>query len=152
MDNSLQALSEMTFKQSEKVNISELSLDIKMLNIFWAMDGSRDFKTVAREDGYDIEELAAGVQNLMKLGALEATQIIEGIVDKETLDILTQNLSQAIGPMADILVEDTISDMGHSLSSFPKHKLKQLVTQLAQEIGDEERSDIFKSNTAHLIR
>jgi ubiquinone biosynthesis protein UbiJ len=54
--------------------------------------------------------------------------------------------------MADILVEDTISDMGHSLSSFPKHKLKQLVTQLAQEIGDEERSDIFKSNTAHLIR
>lgn len=151
MDNSLQELSEMTFKQSEKVNISDLSLDIKMLNIFWAMDGSRDFKTVAREDGYDHEELAAGVQNLMRMGALEAIQVLEGVVDKETLDSLTQNLSQAIGPMAGILVENTISDLGHTLFSFPKHKLGQLVGQLAQEIGDEEGSASFKSSMAHLI-
>ncbi|MGD9369130.1 MAG: hypothetical protein PVH87_25715 [Desulfobacteraceae bacterium] len=150
MDKSLQELSEMTFKQSENVDISNLSLDIKMLNIFWAMDGSRDLKTVAREEAYDLEELAASVQNLMKIGALEA-KVMEGFVDKETLDILTQNLSQTIGPVADILVEDTISDMGHSLSSLPNHKLEQLVNQLALEIRDKERSESFKSSMAQFI-
>ncbi len=151
MDKSLQELSEMTFKQSENANISALSLDIKMTNIFWSMDGSRDFKTVAREDAYDLEELAAGVQTLVTMGALEVDRVLAGNVDKGTLDILTQNLSQAIGPMAEILVEDTISDMGHSLSSLPNHKLEQLVNQLALEIRDKESSESFKSSMAHFI-
>jgi hypothetical protein len=151
MDNSLKALTEMTFKRSENVNISDLSLDYKLMNIYWAMDGSRNFKAVAREDGYDLEELAEGVQNLMKIGALESTQAIEGNVAKETIDMLTKHLSQAIGPMADILVEDTIADLGHSLSSFPKHKLGQLVNQLALEIGDEDKSQSFRTSMAHLI-
>jgi hypothetical protein len=151
MDKSLQELSEMTFKHVKNVNVSDLSLDIKMTNIFWSMDGSRDFKTVAREDGYDPEELVAGVQALIKMGALEVDQVLAGNVDKKTLDIITQNLSQAIGPMADILVEDTISDMGHSLSTLPNHKLKQLVKQLALEIPDAESSASFKSSVAYLI-
>lgn len=151
MEKSLQELSEMTFKQSKNVNITDLSLDIRMKNILWAMDGSRDLKTVAREDAYDLEELATDVQNLMKMGALEVDQVLAGFVDKEVLDILIQNLSQAIGPMADILVEDTISDMGHSLFSFPSHKLEQLVDKLTQEIGDEKSLESFKSSTAHLI-
>ena len=151
MDKSLQELSEMTFKQSENVNISDLSLSVKMLNIFWAMDGTRDFKTVAREDAYDLEELAANVQTLMRMGLLEANQVMSGFVDKQTLDILTQNLSRAIGPVADILVEDAISDLGFSLSSLPNHKLEQLVDHLAQEIGDVESSERFKSSIAHLI-
>ncbi|MEJ2157182.1 MAG: hypothetical protein P8X96_17750 [Desulfobacteraceae bacterium] len=151
MDKSLQELSEMTFKHVKNVNVSDLSLDIKMTNIFWSMDGSRDFKTVAREDGYDPEELVAGVQALIKMGALEVDQVLAGNVDTKTLDIITQNLSQAIGPMADILVEDTISDMGHSLSTLPNHKLKQLVNQLALEIPDAESSASFKSSVAYLI-
>ncbi len=151
MDKSLQEISEKTVKQAENVNISDLSLDIKMTNIFWAMDGSRDLKTVAREDAYDLEELAANVQNLVDMGALEANQVLAGFVDKKILDLLTQNLSQAVGPVASILVEDTISDMGHSLSSLPNHKLEQLVNQLAREIGDENSSDSFKSSMAHFI-
>ena len=151
MDKSLEELSEMTFKHVKNVNVSDLSLDIKMTNIFWSMDGSRDFKTVAREDGYDPEVLVAGVQALMKMGALEVDQVLAGNVDKKTLDIIAQNLSQAIGPMADILVEDTISDMGHSLSSLPNHKLEQLVNRLALEIRDEARSESFKNSMAHLI-
>lgn len=151
MDKSLQELSEMTFIQSKNVNISDLSRDIKLLNVVWAMDGSRDLKTVAREDAYDLEELATNVQNLVTLGALEVNQALAGIVDKEFFDILTQNLSQAIGPMADILVEDTISDMGHSISSFPINKLEKLVNQLAQEIQDENSSKSFKNSMAILI-
>lgn len=151
MDESVQKLSELPFKQSKNVNISDLSLDIKMLNIVWAMDGSRDLKTVAREDGYDLNELAAEVQNLMRMGVLEVNQALAGFVEKETLDILTKNLIQAIGPVADILVEDTISDMGYSLSSLPNHKLKQLVDRLALEIKDEESSERFKSSMAHFI-
>ncbi len=151
MDKSLQKLSEMTFIQSKNVNISDLALDIKMLNIVWAMDGSRNLETVAREDAYDLEELAANVQNLVKLGALEVDRTLAGFVDEENLVILTQKLSQAIGPMADILIEDTISDMGYSLSSFPKHNLKQLVDKLALEIQDAQSSEIFKSAIAHLM-
>jgi hypothetical protein len=151
MDKSLEELLELTFKQSEKVNAPDLSLDIKMSNIFWAMDGSRNLKTIAREDAYDLEELAASVLTLMKMGALEADQPLAGKVDKKTFDILTQNLTQAIGPMAGILIEDTISDMGHSLSSLPNHKLGQLVNQLAMEIQDDESSARFKSSMSHLI-
>jgi hypothetical protein len=151
MDKSLQELLEMTFKQSENVNLSDLSLDIKMLNIVLAMDGSRDLKTVARDSGYDPETLAADVQKLMRMGALEVNQVLAGFVEKETLDILSQNLSQAVGPLADILIEDTISDMGYSLYSLPKHKLKQLIDQLAMEIQDTETSESFKNSMAHLI-
>ena len=152
MDYSLQELSGMVFRKSENVNISDLSLDIKMQNIYWAMDGSRDLKTVARDDAYDLEELAENVQNLLKMGVLETSQVIPGVVDKETLDILIQNFSRAIGPMADIIVEDTISDMGYSLSSLPNQRLEQLINQLALEIRDVEASENFTSSMTHLIK
>lgn len=151
MDKSLQELSEMTFKQSENVNVSDLSLEIRLLNIFWAMDGSRDLKTVARENAYDLEKLAADVQKLVKMGALEVNRVLAGFVDKGVLDTITENLSKAIGPMADILVEDTIADLGHNLSSFPKQKLKQLVDKLTLEIQDADSSETFKSSISHLI-
>ncbi len=72
MDKPLQELSEVTFKQAENVSISDLSLDIKMTNIFWAMDGSRDHKTVAREDAGkdelgDLAQSISRMQNSIRL-------------------------------------------------------------------------------------
>ncbi len=72
MDKPLQELSEVTFKQAENVSISDLSLDIKMTKIFWAMDGSRDHKTVAREDAGkdvlgDLAQSISRMQNSIRL-------------------------------------------------------------------------------------
>jgi hypothetical protein len=155
MKLSLQELSELTFKRSENVALSDLSLDIKMTNVAWAMDGTRDLATVARQDNYDLQMLAENVQQLIGMGVL---QVVPGsrrstpVASNATVTVnnglfndLIRRLSNAIGPVAEIIIEETVAEMGYDFASFPGGKFGMLVNRLAQEIQDPKALELFKT-------
>lgn len=148
MKISLQELSELTFKRSENEALSDFSLDIKMTNIVWAMDGSRNLAAVARQDKYDLHLLVEQVQQLMKMGLLKVVRNTTEAEKKVEFDDLIQQLSRFIGPFAEIIVEDYVAEMGYSFSSFPDHKFDQLIDRLTNEIQDDESREMFKKRMA----
>ncbi|MBW2357715.1 MAG: hypothetical protein JRF21_03180, partial [Deltaproteobacteria bacterium] len=71
---------------------------------------------------------------------------------KDFLDFLNAQLALSIGPIAEVIIEDTVDDLGHSLSKFPSHRAAELVDLLSREIQREEKRGIFKKNMVNKIR
>ncbi len=148
----LEQISRMTFKRSPNKNVADFSLDIKLLNVAWAMDGTRDLATVACEDGYNLEDLSKQVQKLLDMGVIQLAETANALVSKELLDNVIQEFAQAVGPMADVIIEDAVDKMGHSLNALPRHKFRQLVNQLVNEIPDSRSQEKFKKGMAGKMR
>ena len=58
----------------------------------------------------------------------------------------------AIGPIASVLIEDEVQDLGYDVSRFPSYLVTELVDRLAAEIRREEKKAIFIKNMVNLIR
>jgi hypothetical protein len=65
---------------------------------------------------------------------------------------LKTQLSQAIGPIAEILLEDAVYDLGHDLDRFPASQVAELVDYLAREIQRQDKAIAFKQNILLKIR
>lgn len=152
MEMPLEQIDRMTFKRSPDKNLADFSLDISLLNVAWAMDGTRDLATVAREDNYNLEDLSKQVQKLLDMGVLQLEGGAKIHVSKELVDHMIQEFAQAVGPMADVIIEDVVAKMGHSLHAFPRHKFQQLVNQLINEIQDSQSQEKFKNGMTGKMR
>jgi hypothetical protein len=58
-------------------------------------------------------------------------------VPSRSLDLMMTALTEAMGPMAPLVVREQIDAMGESLQSFPKQRLGQLVEVTSREILSE---------------
>ncbi len=72
--------------------------------------------------------------------------------DQEFFDYLRNELSLAIGPIADIVLEDGIDELGLDISRFPSRRAAELVDLLAREIRREEKVTLFKQHLLNKIR
>lgn len=92
----------MVFQRSAHVNMSRYSNDVKTFNILLALDGKRSVKTVAEQDAYDPDELAAQVKTLYDQKIVEP--VAESTVSKgrakKILDAIIQKRSRGVGSIA----------------------------------------------------
>jgi hypothetical protein len=73
-------------------------------------------------------------------------------LDGDFLNFLRIELSHAVGPIAEILIEDAIYDLGHSISEFPTSQVAELVDLLSREIQREDKTIAFKQKVIKKIR
>jgi general secretion pathway protein A len=67
-------------------------------------------------------------------------------------DALAQDLLEAMGPMASIVLEDHIPLLGHSPEDFPREKLAKLIEAVSQEILDPAMRERFRKAAYDRIR
>jgi hypothetical protein len=58
------------------------------------------------------------------------------------------SLTEAMGPMAPIVLRDQVAAMGEAIAAFPKERVFQLLNQVSQEI----LADTLRLNFVELIR
>jgi hypothetical protein len=73
-------------------------------------------------------------------------------LDKDFFDYLVVHLSLAVGPIAQVLIEEEVAGLGYSLAQFPGHRVAELVDNLAREIRRKEKKDVFLKSMAVKIR
>jgi len=73
-------------------------------------------------------------------------------VGRDFFTVLSNELSRAMGPIADVVIEDEINDMGEDPSKFPAHRAAELVDQLARQIIREERKVAFQQSMVKKLR
>lgn len=152
MDISSGDISSIVFRRVIKDDIGKFSFDIQMLNVFLALDGKKRLGIVAKELGFSKNKMRTVVSGLMQLKLIEPVEEAVSILDNDFLDYLKNQLSLAIGPLAEVLIEDAIMDLGHSRTRFPGHRAAELVDLLAQDIRREEKKTNFKQNMVNKIR
>ena len=152
MDFSSSEISSTVFKRIVRDDIGQYPLDHQMLTVFVELDGKAPLGVVARKAGLNMSTMREIIAKLMQHGLVEKVDQETVTLDKDFFDYLVAQLSLAIGPIAQVLIEDEIHILGHEISRFPGHRVVDLVHNLAREIRRKEKKDVFLKMMATKIR
>ncbi len=142
----------LVFKRIAREDIGEFSLDNNMLRVLMELDGKKNLSEVAKKTNVDMGTMRKTMSKLLQLNLVEPVEVTVPMLDEDFFDYLQVQLSLAIGPIAEVIIEDALIDLGHQRTQFPSHRAAELVGLLAREIQREERMDTFKQNMVNKIK
>ena len=145
-------LSVLVFRRIPRKDLEEFSLDSSMLSLLMELDGERSLGTIAQKVGLDPSTMKSVISKLYQLKLVEPVKSSVPIIDHEFRTYLTNELTLAIGPLATVLIEEAVSDMGYKENKFPSHRAAELVELLARDIAREEKRNTFKANMVKVLK
>ena len=145
-------ISKLVLKRTVRADLGEVSLDSKMLQVLMELDGTKNLGQVARSLNMNMKSLRIILNKLYKLHLCETAKDAVPTLGRDFFNYLSAELSRAMGPIADVVIEDEISEMGEVQSKFPAHRAAELVDMLARQILREERKVSFQQAMVKMLR
>ena len=152
MDLSSAGISTMVFKRLLREDQGDFLLDQKMLTVFMELDGQKNLGAVASEAGLNMSSMREVISKLLQLKLIEKVEENIHFLDNDFIEYLSGQFSLAVGPIAQVLIEDETQDLGFSVSQFPIQRVAELVDRLSREIRRDEKKTEFKRNMINKIR
>ena len=134
----------MVFKHAIPEGFFEFHCTSHMLKIFMMLDGTANLAAVAQKATMPLKTAADAIAQLQNLKLVAMTSNGIAKLDASFFDFLKTQLSVAVGPVAEILIDDAIKDLGHQTESFPVIKVADLVLALAKDIQREDKKIEFQ--------
>jgi hypothetical protein len=136
-------INQMIFQRVSRMDASTADLDGPMLTLLNHMDGHRTISQIANETGLSVEQIRGVLAGLLSKGL--AMSVIRGgeYVDERFFSHLRQQLALAVGPAADILVDDEIDMLGVSVEKFRTYLTMEIIERLGAEIDPRDRRQRF---------
>jgi hypothetical protein len=139
-----QKISDLVFKANLKQDMGEFSLDMQMLKVLSDLDGIKSVAAVAQSLQMDLMEVKSILSRLYKLNLiLQVPKIAGTTLKKDFFDALASGLGAAIGPMAKVVLRDTVKSMGEDPARFPRGRAAELVDRIAEKIVFPEKKSAF---------
>lgn len=132
------------FKRSFKDDIGEVALNGRMLKVFLELDGKKNIDRLSQMLPMDIDTLEEIITKLHKLRLVEKVMSAPPVLNDDFLDFLKKQLSLAMGPIAEFLVEDEVLEFSHNTNEIPFEHAPELVDLLARQIHREEKRITFQ--------
>ena len=145
-------ISSMVFKQAVTGTVDDITLDSSLLNVLLELDGKKNLGIVAQKTGLNMGELRDAISRLLQLKVVESVAEAILMADEEFFNFLNTQLSFAVGPIAEVLIEDEIANMDHGISSFPAFRAAELVEILSTAIKREEKKSAFKLSMVNKLK
>ena len=145
-------MSHTVYRRAIPTEIVKYTCTSHMLILLAALDGSANLTAVAKQVNLPMKDILAAASSLLDLKLIEISDGAALYVDQKFFDFLKAELSAAVGPIAEILIEDGIKDLGHSIDAFPVYKAAELVELLAQDIQKEDRRLSFQQKMVARIK
>jgi DNA-binding Lrp family transcriptional regulator len=145
-------MSSTVFKRIVRDDIGKFPLDRQMLAVFMELDGRAPLGRVAQKTGLNMSTMREIIAKLMQNGLVEKVDKEIVALDKDFIEYMVAHLALAIGPVAQVLIEDEIRNLGYEIGRFPAHRVAELVDNLAREVRRKEKKDIFLKMMAIKIR
>jgi hypothetical protein len=145
-------ISSMIYKRKVRNDLGDFSLDGLTLHILMELDGKATLGALAAKTGQSMGIIREMTSKLLKLGLIEKIEKEITPVDNDFFRKMLDELALAIGPIASVLIEDEVQDLGHDVNNFPSYLVTELVDRVAAEIRREEKKSIFIKNMVNIIR
>jgi hypothetical protein len=139
-------ISPLVFQLSVKKEPGELTLDKPMLAVIQELDGKKSVGMIAKNLGMESGKISEIIAKLLTLKIITLVSESTPILKEDFFVYLTDQLSLATGPMAEVLIDEAIASLGYSVTSFPKHRVQELIDLLVPRIFREEKRAVFKQN------
>jgi len=121
-----------------------VSLDADMIRLLIAIDENKNLYQIAEEVNVGTAEFKKALSKLLDQGLIEPVQKDIHVLNQSFIETLHLNLSMAIGPMAEILIEDMAAEMEVDPTAIPVNQAAELIAHLSLEIPDNENQIQFK--------
>jgi len=144
-------LSDRVFKRTNYKIEGEFSVDGQMLSALMELDGKKTVGAIADRMGLDMRAMHRLIFRLLEIKLIEPVVAAVPTVNGDFFEYLRHQLSTAVGPIAAILIEDGVNDIGHTLSRFPRKHAAELVELLSRDIQREDKRNQFKRNMLKYI-
>jgi len=132
------------FKQSTQVDFGEVSMNSQMLSLYMQFDGKKDLFSIAGELSMEMGNARDVALRLCEMKLVVRVGGGRKVASERFMAVLRKQLSLAVGPLAEILIEDDIEDMGEVKVSFPESRIPELVETLARQIPQQEKKIEFQ--------
>lgn len=137
-------ISNLRYKKTDRASNQEFTLDTYMLKLLLAIDGQKTVREVSRGVHMNPSTFKDTFIKLVKLGLIEQAIDLETCVEKTLIDKMRKTLIQLIGPLGEVLVDDTAEDMGWKVNRIPLSGLADFVAAVSKEIPGDKQSNEFK--------
>ena len=142
----------MVYKRVIPSNYFEFKCDSHMLKVLLCLNGKINNASIAKQTGLSLDELTKATSKLLSLDLIASADGDAIYLSRDFMDFLKAQLSIAVGPIAEILIEDSIKDLGHESGRVPQFKAANLVELLSKEIQNGERRMAFQQNMVARIK
>ena len=144
MDSGWTDRSDVYYRKVISKNNDAVSLDADMIRLLIAVDENKNLYQIAEEVDMGSLAFKTALSNLLDQGLIEPVQKDIPVLDQTFIETLRINLSRAIGPMAEILIEDIAEEMEVDPAAIPVSQAAELIAHLSLEISDEKNQMQFK--------
>ena len=151
MDLSSGDISSMIFRRTAANDLGDFSLNRQTLNVYMDLNGQATLGEVAEKWGINLGTMRELISNLLNLDLIERVQKDIVVLDGDFFRYLVSQLALATGPIARVLIEDEVHDLGYEVDQFPGYRVTELIDRLAAQIRREDNKAIFIKNMANKI-
>lgn len=145
-------VSSLIFKGSVKGDLDQFSLDSQMLNVLMALDGRKNLAMVSRAVNMDMADLKVVLSRLLKIRLIEKVEKTDPVLNEEFVAFLKKQLSLALGPIAEFLIEDEVRELGVDLDKIPVPRAAELINILARQVPRKEKRVMFQQAMAAKLK
>ena len=142
----------MHYRKVTRSDNEEVLLDTDMIRLLIAIDETKALGRIAQEIGMSPDKLSASLTKLLEIKLVEPVRKNGAGLGDQFITALKHHLSRAVGPMAQILLEDAMSDLNLSGKSILPNQAAELISVLAVDIPDEDIRIQFKKVMLPLIK
>ena len=144
MDSGWTDRSDVYYRKVIRKNNDAVSLDADMIRLLIAVDENKNLYQIAEEVDMGSLAFKTALSKLLDQGLIEPVQKDIPVLDQTFIETLRLHLSRAIGPMAEILIEDIAIEMEVDPAAIPVSQAAELIAHLSLEIPDEKNQIQFK--------
>jgi len=151
MDEGWTSRSDAYYRKVIRKNNDAVSLDADMIRLLIAIDENKNLYQIAEEVDMGTATFKKALSKLLNQGLIEPVQKDIPVLDQSFVETLRINLSRAIGPMAEILIEDMAEEMEIDASAIPVNQAAELIAHLSLEVPDEDNQMQFKKSMLAIL-
>lgn len=149
-------LSQVRFKLSSQELVGSINLNADAWRVLSNIDGVRSLAEIAQKTGMDQAVVTNIASTLYKAGLLElapgSAALPRAIVNGKVLERVRGELVRAIGPLADVILEEEIAALGETRAQFPRDRLAELIERVSEAIKDNNKRLNFQRLMLEVLR
>ncbi|MHB2155421.1 hypothetical protein ACX8XN_13660 [Calditrichota bacterium GD2] len=145
----------MVFKLAAKSSGHEISLSSVEWGVITQIDGQKTVGEIAGNLALSLEEAFEVVNALRKKGLIffdREIEVKEEVVGKPFLQKVNETLTKYIGPVAQYLIHDVLTELRLEEEKIPKSRLPEFIEILSDEISDEKKKVNFQREMLSLLK
>ncbi len=135
---------------------NDINLKSAEWNILTQVDAMRSVGEISKALNLDEFDVAKTLYKLCSEGLVEVVEKLETpskkMMGREFFKKIDGELAKALGPIASVIVDDQIAEMGEQRDAFPQNKAAELVEAVSSEIADEGKRIRFQRSMLEVLR